>query len=578
MMDRKLKNLIYKRYLALILSIITILFSFSSFNDFKKMSVENIKYSSVLDNNTGVQNETELFLSDNFSTHYFYNLRENFGINLHGSCGYIALGMLMTYYDTCWNESFVDDSFEQDTMLSVNEFNASVNSPGAKSESQVLEDRLYSYNEYVSEVVNINKENYLHLKLISLGMSWGLNKEENSFGISYLDLKQLTQNYLATKGLSTAMVEYRSKDDYTNSELHAYVIDKIKIGIPVMITAYGENSQAKPHVMIAYDYDINTNNIYVHDGIQTGTNLWTHVPMDDIGYTNITSAITIDPLIIHSHTNDYKYGEDTHCPCTNVNYYRTQVIFDNLNCLGATAMLRENNTIISNTKQYNINQSLINLNGIVPSVTSYGYDPQCVFLGWYADKEFTHKITQAPLNITKEYRVYAKWRIDYGWISGNRSLTVNSVQQSGNSVDQICVGTTEMLGQMAAMGIKKISVVFYIRFWEVDDGRQFVYFYKNINDDDYIKRIVFNALLENYVDKVTVTFDIEDVKNNPYIYVMYGTTDTDGADVWQSDKYHAEISYVADEAAITGTNVPPFTWYYDNSLLSRYNELRPSNY
>lgn len=42
---------------------------------------------------------------DTYVKNYFAGLTQNFGANIKGSCGYVSLGMLLSYYD-----SFLDDN------------------------------------------------------------------------------------------------------------------------------------------------------------------------------------------------------------------------------------------------------------------------------------------------------------------------------------------------------------------------------------------------------------------------------------------------------------------------------------
>lgn len=35
-----------------------------------------------------------------YKTVYFPNLKSNFGLNTHGTCNYVALGMLLSFYET----------------------------------------------------------------------------------------------------------------------------------------------------------------------------------------------------------------------------------------------------------------------------------------------------------------------------------------------------------------------------------------------------------------------------------------------------------------------------------------------
>lgn len=55
---------------------------------------------------------SNVFLEQFYSTEYFSNLRDNFGYNDFGTCGHIAIEMVLTYYDTYWDDGVVPDNFE----------------------------------------------------------------------------------------------------------------------------------------------------------------------------------------------------------------------------------------------------------------------------------------------------------------------------------------------------------------------------------------------------------------------------------------------------------------------------------
>ena len=53
----------------------------------------------------------ERLMRESYMYYYFANLGNHIEENVVGTCGYIALGMLLTYYDTYWDDSLVSDSY-----------------------------------------------------------------------------------------------------------------------------------------------------------------------------------------------------------------------------------------------------------------------------------------------------------------------------------------------------------------------------------------------------------------------------------------------------------------------------------
>lgn len=70
----------------------------------------------------------------NYMKTYFDNLTCNFGNNQHGSCGYIAIGMVLSYYDTIWNDNIIPENFDAPSYSKDTNFLINRNSPGYKNE------------------------------------------------------------------------------------------------------------------------------------------------------------------------------------------------------------------------------------------------------------------------------------------------------------------------------------------------------------------------------------------------------------------------------------------------------------
>ena len=80
---------------------------------------ESVGYStgSVLHDYTETGEQEEIYSSniyqyDNFMESYFDNLTTTHGHNTIGSCGYVAIDMLLCYYDTYLNDDIVPDDYD----------------------------------------------------------------------------------------------------------------------------------------------------------------------------------------------------------------------------------------------------------------------------------------------------------------------------------------------------------------------------------------------------------------------------------------------------------------------------------
>ena len=104
---------------------------------------------------------------NNFANYYFSNLNNNFGTNTHGTCSFVAMGMLLSFYDTYLNDSFVPDAFEENTYVEPDSegtiLTKGVESPGVTYDDFVATaamDRV-DYEDYVVDNPNASFQNFL---------------------------------------------------------------------------------------------------------------------------------------------------------------------------------------------------------------------------------------------------------------------------------------------------------------------------------------------------------------------------------------------------------------------------------
>lgn len=91
-----------------------------------------------------INEQDSIFIESNYASYYFFNLRENFGNNAFGTCSYVSLGMLLSFYDTYWDDSIIPEEYD-----AIANFDSSrqagadfdllpldISSPGIRFESQ----------------------------------------------------------------------------------------------------------------------------------------------------------------------------------------------------------------------------------------------------------------------------------------------------------------------------------------------------------------------------------------------------------------------------------------------------------
>ena len=270
---------------------------------------------------------------------YFKNLNTNFGKNNRGSCGYVALSMLLTYYDTILCDNIVPREFDAPTS-SEKEPNLE-KSPGAKFVfyHPAFEPEYTTYRKYV-RFINRSKNHYLHEHLLKIALKKKLNdapetkkSTDFNFGADVNDIKITADYYLdhdAELKRSEYNIETKTVDEKTtHGDIRNYVIGKIKQGYPVLVLV-SKPDEEEGHAVVAYDYDEKLDKIYCHFGWQTKeeteirfvqkrkkevakkvkvTYAYTRLVPEEKGYCSYDSALVIDfdeRKISHTHTDNYE--------------------------------------------------------------------------------------------------------------------------------------------------------------------------------------------------------------------------------------------------------------------------------
>ncbi len=144
---------------------------------------------------------------DNFMTAYFDNLTYNIGVNYKGSCGYVAIAMLLSYYDTYWNDNIIPEQYDIASIGTSSDTISRRNSPG------VLRDTVININDtdddYLTKMsatdyfsyMNSMSNTSLHAKLITIGSSYGyydfsVDDDEYSAGIVFSSRYNVLIDYL----------------------------------------------------------------------------------------------------------------------------------------------------------------------------------------------------------------------------------------------------------------------------------------------------------------------------------------------------------------------------------------------
>lgn len=271
--------------------------------------------------NTSVQqyyyNDPTLYLSNYYAVHYFNKLTTNFGQNEKGSCCYIAMAMLLSYYDTSWDDNVIPENYDMITLLQNDQFVLDLESPGIYTDYNIV-PRGVSTNDYY-QIVEKYSNFYLQLKLIQLGKEkfgqYKFDTSMNPCGLFVSQIQELLEYYLYEYN------DYQKSDveiEQGSGDLRAYVKKKVRQGVPVLVTM---SSSAGGHAFIIYDYNETTDELYGHMGWRPGSTRYTHIAISTSVYTTFTSATTLNFKGSHACSNNYKYSNgyetlNTYCPCS----------------------------------------------------------------------------------------------------------------------------------------------------------------------------------------------------------------------------------------------------------------------
>ena len=300
----KKQNIIQDIFLVAVLSAINCFLIVSN-----SSSSNSLRYDSLSDDCFVKQYNQQINRSStSFKYYYFSNLVTNFGNNQIGSCGYVAMAMLLTYFDTAWDDNIVPENYEANSILTCYDVTTCSSSPGTNREANCPSECL----PFIEEVGGIEVTNY------SLYKSWLYNNYYNSSLHAKLIIDNTGSSPYSGPGVGpstfgAAFSAYfnelnfnsytyiRSPIGATSDQVKQWVIDQIEnYDRPVILGRPG-------HVTVAYDYDIISDKVYVHNGWLGSTHAEFDSQFDD-AHTLVFSGN-------HNHSNNYSYLDYYVCGC-----------------------------------------------------------------------------------------------------------------------------------------------------------------------------------------------------------------------------------------------------------------------
>lgn len=257
-----------------------------------------------------------------FIKHYFNHLTYNYGKNEFGSCGYIALGMLLTYFDTYWNDNIVLEV--HDKTVNISSLNTSVitESPGSLERETNINNSLSYYNYMINDLSSTS----LHAYLLKLGNEMGFSMSTTVSEIYDILLRYISQNpYIDSSDFYiTKAFNYTNANSLVPGEIYTYsdlymqnIINLVRSGYPVYV-AIGSSDSNIGHAVVAYDCE-DLDSLYAHFGWYNVENS-EHKYIFSSGYNYIRGYLAIMPLSAHNHSNNYLLNLEEVCSCSLSNH------------------------------------------------------------------------------------------------------------------------------------------------------------------------------------------------------------------------------------------------------------------
>lgn len=268
-----------------------------------------------------------VFLDGYYETLYFSNLRQNFSLNSHGTCAYVAFEMLLGFYDTYWDDRFIPENYDKNARYSSLENAGSgiytpsitVDSPGVEM-ADYADISALNKDQYKTYLAN-NVETDFQAKLISesqkVFFNIGFESQLNPFGIQDFGMLLFGNRFLRDLGFAEEEVIVSGQIDGSGDKAREFAIEHIQDGIPTII--FCQSDELGGHAMVAYDYDALNDEIYVHPGWMNpdGAAL-THVSLSQLGMEEVVDAFILDVDFPHAHTDNYvsPMSDNGYCACT----------------------------------------------------------------------------------------------------------------------------------------------------------------------------------------------------------------------------------------------------------------------
>ncbi|MDD7181638.1 MAG: hypothetical protein SOR23_05430 [Candidatus Enterosoma sp.] len=255
---------------------------------------------------------------------YFRYLYTNMPQNDFGSCGFVSLVSCLSYYDSYYNDTIIDEKYDVESHgSSVAE--VAQHSPGVTKVTSTASLNNLTNNEintYKKNFIISNKSTDFQYDLMYtyntkvLGRTNSSPKFDAAIGMwEYQDLLNAYygNNKILFNYVSSSIYGSNVKDSSVQIQIRQYVYDMLEEGYPVILHIVDEQNDKKKyyHSIVAYDYDINVLdcNFGYNNSDYSAINLNQH------NYY-ITEAGRFDLTSFHEiHSTNYVINGRPYCGC-----------------------------------------------------------------------------------------------------------------------------------------------------------------------------------------------------------------------------------------------------------------------
>lgn len=250
----------------------------------------------ISDNTINEDNELRTTFNTINNSSYFSNLLSNIGNNqTRSTCGYVALAMLLSYYDNVLNNSIVNSSYE-------------VNGTNGESNGTLFEpntwlpspDDVPSYYNYIRNYSSTSLHSYLILVdknalLMNPPNNQMASTYQLEFGTTTYTLRNLVNSYLLSQSINQYCTVAYNDSYYTSSTVNQ-VVNEIKTEInnnrPVLCGFDG-------HARIVYGYSLGTTTHFLcHEGYLSQSYIDNYAPTNG-GFDTYGNPINVGYISLH---------------------------------------------------------------------------------------------------------------------------------------------------------------------------------------------------------------------------------------------------------------------------------------